>query len=184
MGDESDGVSHGHVVPEYGKFSKEEIDLIKERTKDLRSAYRKFKTGLCNDAPNLEFSANQNLLILVAMLYVNDLKEYKLFHKARRGTDNLKRAAYISRWISNVRPIETDGCKGKIREEHAYLNEQFAIYVFFSYLHLKEHHIEHPAIALLTQDLKYIFRFRDPQRELLVAVARMTEAFSKGMATP
>lgn len=59
----------------------------------------------------------------------------------------------------------------------AFLNEEFAIFMFFLYLRNfdKDRTFESPFTQSLAMHLKYIFSQREPQREMLAALAYATE---------
>jgi hypothetical protein len=174
------GPSPGPFEPRYGEYSPYEKQLFIARLNDLKRAYRVFRdTKLKDTGKEWPFWINESILITVCFLYLNDLKEFKVFHDVDTGTDHLKRCAYISRWISNMRPIEFDKSYKINNPNLLNLNEEYAIFIFFLYLGINMNSIELPILEAISRDLKYIFKFRDPQRELLVSLARAIEAAVK-----
>jgi hypothetical protein len=168
----------GPYEPRYGVYSPYEKRLLHDRLRDLKRAFQVFQSEKLKDTTKeWPFQLNEALLITTCFLYLNDLKEFKVFHDVDTGTDHLKRSAYLSRWISNMRPIQFEkSYKSAITNTDLMnLNEEYALYVFFLYLGITEESIDLPVVEGLTRDLRFIFKFRDPQRELLVALARATE---------
>jgi hypothetical protein len=166
----------GPIEPRFGVYSEYEKRLFRDRLGDLKRAYRVFHaTKLKDTTKEWKFELNESLLITICFMYLNDLKEFKVFHHVETGTDHLKRCAYLSRWISNIRPIMFDKSYKLINPDLLYLNEEYALFVFFLYLGIDEASIDLPVVQGITRDLQYIFKFRDPQRELLVALARAAE---------
>lgn len=173
----------GDAVPRFGEYSDYEMRIFRRRLNDLKRVYRAFSEAKRKDtSKEWPFCLNQSSLITVVLLYLNDLKEFKTFHDPKKGVNNLKRAAYLSRWISNMRPIEYEQNYKLQNSELAMLNEEYAIYVFFLYLGVGPRTIGSKPVAAISEELKYIFKFRDPQRELLVALARATDLAIKSVA--
>lgn len=163
----------GEILHRYGEYSPYEMRLFHRRLNDLKTAYQAFKLAKLKDtSKEWPFFMNQSLLITVVYLFLNDLKEFKLLHDAEGGTDNLKRGAYLSRLISNVKPIQFERNYKVQNPDLLTLNEEFAIFVFFLYLRVDESKMDLPVIRTVARDLKFIFTFRDAQRELLVTLAR------------
>jgi hypothetical protein len=173
----------GEIVPRFGDYSPYEMRLFKRRLNDLKRAYKEFSAAKRKDrTKEWPFYLNQSNLITVVFLYLNDLKEFKTFHDPKKGINNLKRAAYLSRWISNIRPIQHVNNYDLNNPELALLNEEYAIKVFLLYLGVGSRTIRSEIVAAVAEELKYIFRFRDPQRELLVSLARATQIALKSAA--
>lgn len=159
----------------YGRYHRDEIRIIYDRLDDLIEIYKRLKKKKAELwGRDCGFYMNEALLVKVCLLYLNDLKEFKVFHDVDVGTDHYKRAAYLSRLISNVRPIhirhhvDTDA-------ERLCINEEFAILTFLSYLGIDYEKAQGDSVKTAVEDLMYIFRFRDPQKELLVSLARALE---------
>lgn len=176
--------SPGSIEPRYGEYSSYERQLLSERLQDLKNAYKAFKTAkLKDESKDWRFHLNQSILITVCLLYLNDLKEFKIFHDAEIGTDHYKRAAYLSRWISNMRPIQFNPNYDIENIELLNLNEEFATFVFLLFIGTDPSSVDSPIIDAVSRDLRFIFKFRDPQRELLVALARAIEFAVMGERT-
>jgi hypothetical protein len=161
-------------LPQYGEYSDYEKKIFADRVRDLLSAYKEFKTAKLSKNPNQAFMINQNLVEQICLLYINDLKEFKTFHKIDGGTDTFKRAAYLSRWISNLRPIYTLPHQNQDVESNI-INEEYASFIFVNYLRTNPDAFKSDFGKVLKKDLIYIFKFKDPQKEILTTLARATQ---------
>jgi hypothetical protein len=173
-----------------GHYTSWEERQLNDRLSDLKIAYRAYKTKLEEAAnENLPCVANPTTLTTICYLYVNDVKEFKLLHDAQGGIDHRKRAAYLARLIAKLRPIEldrrlTDGLPEGTRTSRrlAYVNENFAIFVFLRFLGISLRGMDSPVLPEILRQLRYVFTHREAQRELLVALASATEFAVKGRA--
>jgi hypothetical protein len=169
--------------PRRGHYTAWEEQMLNERLIDLKRVYKFFKQEKIKKKTQIwPFFLNDSKLIKIGMSFINDIKEFKLVHDADGGTDNLKRAAYLSRWIAKLRPIEFGRSSQYQLEstlenrELAFLNEEFAIYIFLLYLSEFDFDtLDLPVVETVSKQLKYVFSHGDPQRELLVALASVTQ---------
>jgi hypothetical protein len=172
-----------------GDFNKEEIGWFCQRLDDLKKAYLDFKSAKVHMHPEHEwpFRLNDTKAETVCAFFINDIKKFKRTHGST-GTDNLKRSAYLARWIAKIRPIEFDyGWDNGLPSPRTqkdfknpgldFLNEEFAIRIFFSYLNpCSVETLRSPVCREVARQLKYIFCQREIPRELLVTVAYATQA--------
>jgi hypothetical protein len=166
-----------------GHYTPFEIEMWNDRIRDVKNGIRDFKeakTGQKGDS--WHFFLNDEKVVKIGGLFINDIKEFKLLNIANIGTDNLKRAGYISRWIAKIRPIEFDRKFAKKspmqldNPQTAFLNEEFAAYVFFLYLDgFNSDWFQTSIAASIIAQLRYIFIKRNPERELMVALAYTTQ---------
>ena len=91
-----------------------------------------------------------------------------------RLPDNHKYAAFVSRWIAKLRPVQVidRGLEGDFPEYLYKLNAAFAVHVFRSYLTA-------PIPDSMAKELIYRFQFRDPSGTDLALIAFTCEQISK-----
>jgi len=166
-----------NFMREYGKYTDDEKQTIRERFRDILTHYETFKRDLIPHLDGKGFYLNQTVLFTICCLYMNDLKEVKILHGTEKGGDNHKRAAYLARLNSNFRPIISDEVEMD-EQKKSYrivllVNEMFALTVFEMLLGVPRCLLDDPDYDKVQRDLIFIFCFRDPQKELLVATARL-----------
>lgn len=169
------GTMPGTYHKRYGEYSQDELSTYEERFQNLIESYEKFKRYKAEKlGENCGFRLNLSITDRVILLYLNDLKEFKTFHNANTGTDHYKRAAYIARNIAQEKPIEF------ISGEDALvtINADFAMWVYLAYLRIN------PKLAgdsderfyKVMKNIDYVFRRKDPQKELLAGLSIAMEA--------
>lgn len=103
---QNDDREYDHRPGHYRKF---EQDMLNARLADIKFAYQQYKAKkVADQTKKWPFFLNISIVETICFLFVNDIKQFKLVHDAEGGTDNIKRAAYISRWIAKMRPIQFD----------------------------------------------------------------------------
>ena len=176
-----------------GYYADWELELANRRLEELRITYESFMREKALDTTKeWPFVINDTKLQGICRLFINDIKKFKRTHNSHHGTDNLKRAAYLSRWIAKIRPIEFDTAFDPDRTQDDYknpelvfLNEQFAIRIFFIHLFPYDARtISSAAFLPIAKQLKYIFCQREISRDLLVALACATEIAINGGEIP
>jgi hypothetical protein len=166
-----------------GHYTPFEIQLMNDRFSDLKQAYLDFRDARLRDKTRKwHFFLNDETLVIICGLFINDIKEFKLLHSANIGTDNLKRSAYLARLITKLRPIEfdrksTDESPLEVNNpKMTFLNEDFAIYVFFLYLQgFRDEWFETKTASQIVAHLRNALRRRDADRDLLVTLAYTTQ---------
>lgn len=103
-----------------------------------------------------------------------DIDRMALWHLPRsdQQPDRHKYAGFLSRWVSQIRPVYIDA---DIPLESATLhsiNARFALWVFRSVL-------QHPIPANIAENLVYLFHFRQERGETLALIAYCCEEMSK-----
>ncbi len=167
-----------------GHYTKFELEMMNDRRVDLQRAYLSFKKAKLQDAgDDWNFFLNDEKLLIICGMFINDIKEFKLLNIASGGTDNVKRAAYLARWIAKLRPIQFDrttSTKSPLElndQQMTFLNEEFAIFIFFLYLEgFRQEWFETKTAGQITAQLRNAFWKREFDRELLVTLALATQA--------
>lgn len=167
-----------------GFYSAFERQMLIDRINDLKHAYRQFKAAKeLEQGSNFYFFLNDEVAVIICGSFINDIKEFKLLHIPELGTDSAKRSAYIARWIAKLRPIQFDRKRAPYspgeanNPELAFVNEDFATFVFYLFLKgFQPGWLGSPIVEELNPHLRHLFRKRDPDRDALVALASVAQA--------
>jgi hypothetical protein len=174
-----------------GHYTSFEFQVMNDRLVDLKQAYRDFKEAKLADAREWHFFLNDEQLLLICGMFINDLKQFKLLNAASGGADNLRRAAYLSRLVAKLRPIQFDRTTTLASplelndSKMIFLNEEFAAYIFFLYLDgFRDEWLETKTASQIVAQLQNAFWKGEVDRELLVTLALATQtAFAKKCPT-
>jgi hypothetical protein len=163
--------------PKFGEWSDDERRLINERFRDLLLVYQQIVKVLPVPGYRMSYTG----LVLVCGYYANDLKELKAFHGVNDGRDDTKCAAYLARLIARFRPIQIDEIRREIPADYQYflirINEIFAIRAFEYFLKVPNSVMVTNEYDEFKKEMLFIFRFRDPDKDMMVAQARLVKAW-------
>ncbi|MCP4081408.1 MAG: hypothetical protein GY743_14275 [Planctomycetaceae bacterium] len=121
----------------------------------LEDSFRHFSTNLNGqDEGALNFHLNSALLVTAVNLLIDDINRHKTLHD--RSVSKVRIASYVAYWIQKIKPIQIDKNSSEFVSTDFFVNEMFAVFIFFSILEINEKSI----LETFYFELIYHFRFR------------------------